>query len=155
MRDATGVLVLVSLLLQARVLVAQQVPSVQITGKNIQNLQVTTAELSKMARLAVDIRNPHSGTTEHYEGVRVSDLLAKAGVPLGEKLRGRALATSVVIQATDGYTVVFSIAELDPAMNDNRIILADTMNGKPSETTMDHSRSSHLQKSGQHDGSEW
>ena len=84
-----------------------------------------------MARLAVDVRKPHSEAPEHCEGVRLSDLWAKAGVGLGEKLRGRALASYVVAQASDGYQVVYSIAEIDPAMNDNRIILADTMNGKP------------------------
>ena len=41
------------------------------------------------------------------------------------------MAGYVVVQASDGYAVVFSIAETDPAINDNRIILADTMNGKP------------------------
>ena len=63
--------------------------------------------------------------------MRLSDLLSKAGVPLGDKLRGPALATYVVAQASDGYAVVYSIAELDPALTDNRIILADTMDGKP------------------------
>jgi len=72
-----------------------------------------------MPRLAVDVRNPHIERAEHYEGVRLSDLLAKAGVPLGEKLRGRALASYTVVQASDGYSVVYSIAEIDPAMNDN------------------------------------
>ena len=67
---------------------------------------------------------------QHYQGVRLSDLLSKAGVPLGEKLRGRALATYVVAKASDGYAVVYSIAELDPAMTDNQVIVADTMNGK-------------------------
>lgn len=33
-------------------------------------------------------------------------------------------------RASDGYGVVYSLAELDPAMNDNQIIVADTMNGK-------------------------
>lgn len=125
------VLFFVLLLLASSILVAQQTPSVEISGKNIPTLHVTATELSRMTRLSVDVRNPHNETTEHYEGVRVSDLLARAGVPLGEKLRGRALATYVVVQAGDGYAVVYSIAEVDPAINDNRIILADTMNGKP------------------------
>jgi len=126
-----GIPVLAPLLLVSSIFVAQQTPSVQISGKNIPTLHVTATELSRMPRLSVDVHNPHSENTEHYEGVRVSDLLAKAGVPLGEKLRGVALATYIVVQAGDGYAVVYSIAEIDPTMNDNRIILADTMNGKP------------------------
>ena len=86
-----------------------------------------------MPRLKLDVREPHKGEMQHYEGVRVSDLLAKAGVTLGEKLRSRGLATYAVAKASDGYAVVYSIAELDPAMIDNQVIVADTMNGKPLE----------------------
>ena len=121
----------IPLLVAAGTLAAQQRPTLQIDGTNIQPLQITSTELAKMPRLSVDVRNPHSGTAEHYEGVRVSDLLAKAGVPLGEKLRGRGLAMYIFVQASDGYGVVYSIAEIDPAMNENRIILADKMDGKP------------------------
>ena len=84
-----------------------------------------------MPRLSFDIQEPHHGEMQHYEGARLSDLLAKAGVPLGDKLRGRAMAMYVLAQASDGYAVVYSVAELDPAMTDNRIIVADRMNGKP------------------------
>jgi len=126
-----GILALVPLLLVSSMLIAQQTPGVEISGKSIPTLRITAAELSWMTRMAVDVRNPHVANPEHYEGVRVYDLLAKAGVPLGEKLRGRALATYLVVQASDGYAVVYSIAEIDPAMTDNRIILADTINGKP------------------------
>ena len=124
-------LMLVALLSVSRILVAQQPAAVQIAGKGIQAVQITAADLKNMARLSVDVQNAHTKAAEHYEGVRLSDLLTKAGVQLGEKLRGRALATYVVVQASDGYAVVYSIAEIDPAINDNRIILADTLNGKP------------------------
>jgi hypothetical protein len=33
--------------------------------------------------------------------------------------------------ATDGYQVVFSLAELDPAFTCSEIIVADTIDGKP------------------------
>jgi hypothetical protein len=45
-------------------------------------------------------------------------------VTLGEKRRGKELATYVVASATDGYQVVFSLAELDPAFIANDIIVA-------------------------------
>ena len=86
-----------------------------------------------MPRLSVDVQEPHHGEMQHYEGVRLSDLLAKVGLPLGDKLRGRAMAMYVLAEASDGYAVVYSVAELDPAMTGNRMIVADRMNGKPLE----------------------
>jgi hypothetical protein len=112
---------------------AGQVATIRISGSGIQALDVTAADLTKMPHLAVDVRVPHTGAMQHYEGVRLSDLLLKAGVPLGEKLRGQGLATYVIARASDGYAVVYSIAEVDPAMNDNQIIVADAMNGKALE----------------------
>ena len=43
----------------------------------------------------------------------------------------QALTTYVLAEASDGYQVVFSLGELDPAVLDNQILLADTANGKP------------------------
>src|SRR5262249_24772779 len=120
----------VLLLICATFLSAQETASLEISGAGIATLKVSMADLSRMPRLALDVREPHKGEMQHYEGVRLSDLLSKAGVPLGEKLRGRGLATYVVAKASDGYAVVYSIAELDPAMTDNQVIVADTMNGK-------------------------
>ena len=50
---------------------------------------------------------------------------------LGTELRGNAIASYVVASATDGYQVVFSLAELDPGFTSNDIIVADTIDGKP------------------------
>jgi len=65
------------------------------------------------------------------EGVLVGEILKRAGVPLGTELRGNAIASYVVASATDGYQVVFSLAELDPGFTSNDIIVADTLDGKP------------------------
>ena len=37
----------------------------------------------------------------------------------------------MVASASDGYQVVFSIGELDPAMTSSEIIVADTIDSKP------------------------
>lgn len=47
------------------------------------------------------------------------------------KLHGSALVMYIVARALEGYTVVFSLGELDPALNGNEIIVADTIGGKP------------------------
>jgi hypothetical protein len=60
-----------------------------------------------------------------FEGVAVEDILRVAGVPLGEALRGVNLTTYVLIEAADGYRVVFALAELDPTFRDGPVLLAD------------------------------
>lgn len=74
--------------------------------------------------------NPHDKKTESYEGVLLEELLRQAGIAQGEKLRGTALATYVVAEGSDGYRVIFSLAELDSAMLDSDVIVADTLDGK-------------------------
>ena len=46
-------------------------------------------------------------------------------------MRGDAMATFVVASATDGYRVVFSLAEFDPALTGSEILVADTIDGTP------------------------
>src|SRR3989338_5608602 len=44
------------------------------------------------------------GTATTFEGAQLRDVLAKAGIPLGDRLRGpSALAQIVLAPATDGY----------------------------------------------------
>jgi DMSO/TMAO reductase YedYZ molybdopterin-dependent catalytic subunit len=81
-----------------------------------------------MPRASVRLENG-DGT---YEGVWLHEILKKAGVPLGERLRGKALATYVLAEARDGYAVLFSIGELDPSFaSSSQVLLADMRNGGP------------------------
>ena len=70
------------------------------------------------------------GRTVICEGVLVAEILKRAGAPLGSDLRGNAMATYVLASASDGYQVLFSLPELDPAFTGNDIIIADTIDGK-------------------------
>lgn len=116
-----------SLLLVAALACAQE--AVQVTGAVKQPLTLNPDELAKMPRASVKTTSDGIETT--YEGVWVHEVLKRAGAPQGPSLRGKALAGYVLAQAQDGYQVVFSLAELDPAFIDNQILLADTANGKP------------------------
>jgi DMSO/TMAO reductase YedYZ molybdopterin-dependent catalytic subunit len=104
-------------------------PAIQITGVVKPPLTLTADDLAKMPRTTAKIT--HQGIETVYEGVRLHEILVRAGVPQGETLRGKALSSYVLAEAQDGYQVVFSLAELDPAFQDNEILLADTANGKP------------------------
>lgn len=92
-------------------------------------LTLMAADLKSMPRKSLAVVNPHSQKKETYEGVPLEEILRKAGVPNGEHLRGAVMATYVVAEATDGYRVVFSLAELDSGILDSDIIIADTMDG--------------------------
>ncbi|MET0337139.1 MAG: hypothetical protein ABW063_05185 [Caulobacter sp.] len=91
---------------------------------------VTAAEIAKLPRLS--LATQWHGQSANYEGPLLSDVLQLAGgVPLGETLRGPALANVVVADTSDGYRVALALAEVDPAMSTRRVIVADRKDGKP------------------------
>ncbi len=100
-----------------------------IAGDITTPLTLTPADFKALPRTTVTVRQ-EDGTTATYEGVLVAELLKKAGAPLGRDLTGQALATYVLASASDGYRVVYSLGELDPAMTGEEVIIADTIDGK-------------------------
>jgi hypothetical protein len=53
-----------------------------------------------------------------------------AGIQLGDTMRGPRMAEAILVEAADGYKVVFAVAESDPAFAAREIILADKRDGK-------------------------
>jgi DMSO/TMAO reductase YedYZ molybdopterin-dependent catalytic subunit len=103
----------------------------RISGDVTTPQTLTIADLKKMPRKTLSVVNPHDKKTENYEGVLLEELLKRAGVAQGEKLRGTAMATYVEAEGSDGYKVIFSLAELDSGILDSEVIVADTLDGKP------------------------
>ena len=66
-----------------------------------------------------------------FRGIDLVELLRRAGAASGEALRGSHLRDVVRVECADGYVVVFSLAELDPAMGARRVLLADERDGRP------------------------
>jgi hypothetical protein len=89
-----------------------------------------TIALADLPRKAVDTADA-AGIRTRHEGVLMRDVLVKAGVPMGEALRGKALARVVIATARDGYQVAYAIAEIDAAFNDHVMLIADSRDGKP------------------------
>ena len=79
----------------------------------------------------ITVHNAHAKADESYSGVPLAELLAKLDAPLGEHLRGKALASYIVASGSDGYSVVLSIAEADPSFHGGEILVADTRDGQP------------------------
>jgi hypothetical protein len=106
-------------LLLAGMAPAQEAPTVAVAGAVAKPLTLAAADLAKLPRATVTTRN--DGLEVVYAGVWLHEVLKAAGVPAGSDLRGKALTLFVVAEAADGYQVVFSLAELDPAMGDHPV----------------------------------
>ncbi len=102
----------------------------EISGAGFETLHFSAEKLARISHQTVRARD-HEGTVAEFEGIPLHALLAQAGVKFGNELRGPALASYLVVEAADGYRVVFALPELDPACTDRVILLADRRDGKP------------------------
>ncbi len=121
--------VAIAFALSAHVASAQSAGKLTLRGLDGHDHVVTAAEWSKLAR--VDTTVSAHRVSGRYSGVLLTDLLALVHTPLGDSLRGKALATYVVVVAADKYRVVFSPAEFDPGYSDRIAIVADRKDGAP------------------------
>jgi hypothetical protein len=89
----------------------------------------TPATLAALPHKTVTFFNAHAKTNQTYSGVPLTDLLTMLGVPNDE--HGKTLKLYFVVQGADGYKVVFSLGEVTPVFNNNTVIVADSLEGKP------------------------
>jgi len=104
-------------------------PTVVVSGDVATPLELPAADLAGMSRATDEVEE--DGGTKACQGVWLDEILAKAGAPSGEAIRGKALAGYALATARDGYQVVFGLAELDPLFRDDRVVLFDQAGGKP------------------------
>jgi hypothetical protein len=90
---------------------------------------LTRSDLEALAH--VKVRTGVSGTSATFEGVSLETVLEKAGVGLGDALKGKRMASYLLVEAADGYRVVIALPEVDPAFTDKQTILAYLKDGKP------------------------
>ncbi len=91
-------------------------------------LTLAVADLAQMPHETITIEEEDGGKTT-YQGVPLQAILAKAGIPIGKNLRGKALASYVLATAKDGYQMIFSMGELDPDFGHAQVLVADQRNG--------------------------
>lgn len=97
--------------------------SVEVTGEMPRPFRLTAETLSVLGPTEV-VAADH-GEEHRYRGVPLRAVLERGGVELGGALRGPKLAAYVLIEAADGYRVIFSLASLDEAFGGQRIFLVD------------------------------
>jgi hypothetical protein len=104
--------------------------SLILKGLDQKSQTLTAADLQQMTRTELEAPE-RDGSTAKYAGVEMPQLLEKLGVPKGEALRGEWLRKFLVIEASDGYQVVFALPEFDAAFAERKFLLADRKNGQP------------------------
>ncbi|MBD1420752.1 molybdopterin-dependent oxidoreductase [Sphingobacterium chuzhouense] len=100
----------------------------EIGGDVTQKCALTMAELNRlpMQRYAA---TRQQGDMVLYDVVRLVDVLALAGVPTRDQLKGEELQKLVVVTAGDGYKVLFTLPELDPKTDEAAVLLAIGQDG--------------------------
>jgi len=113
---------------------AQEKPGVlTVEGRDGKQKAFSLEQLKQLPRQAVSVTDPHDKSSHRYEGVPVSALLAAVGAPSGQALHAAELRDYVEAAGADGYRVIFALAELDSLFQDNKVIVADTLDGKALE----------------------
>ena len=90
--------------------------------------------LRRLPRVEARVTDHRDGGKEiTYAGTPLVEALRAAGLVLDPGMAGirQTVAASVLVEGADGYRAVFALAELDPALADRVILLADTRDGQP------------------------
>jgi len=101
-----------------------------LTREDLPPVRLTAIDFGKLARQQVKATD-HEQNVATFEGVLLRDVLQPLGLPFGKELRGKALTIYLVIEAMEGYRVLFTLPELDSLFTDKAVLLADRRDGKP------------------------
>ena len=102
--------------------------SLEVTGADGTSAALSAAQISALRHVTIATKD--HDTPAQFDGVPLAEMLKLAGVETG-KMKGPQMTEALLVEAADGYKVVFALAELDPDFSDRQIILADKRNGKP------------------------
>jgi hypothetical protein len=111
---------------QAALAPAQQLSVRTEDGKQI---VLSRADLEALPRVKVTANA--SGSSSTFEGASLKAVLQRGGVEFGSTMKGKRLASCLLVEATDGYRVVIALPEIDEAFTDRQFVLAFRKDGKP------------------------
>jgi hypothetical protein len=104
-------------------------PVVTVRGLNATTVKLSAADLDKLPQQKVQLTDQEKPVA--YQGVLLSDVLAKVDLPLGEAFHKTGASYYLQVDAADGYKAVFAWAELDASIMDKKIYLVTKRDGKP------------------------
>ncbi len=105
-------------------------------------ITIAPDDFAKLPQATVRDKIPHTEQEGVYEGVLLVELLRAAGVALvdpaapDKKLPAAMRTAYVLVEAADGYQVVYSIPEIHPGLGGREVLLANRVNGRPLEAKL-------------------
>jgi hypothetical protein len=103
--------------------------TITVTGIGGKSVTLSVSELSNLPHQTVKATD--HGTPATFEGVLLTDVLAKVDLPLGEKFHSTGASYYLTVEGKDGYRAVFAWAELDTTFMDKPVYVVTKRNGKP------------------------
>jgi len=91
---------------------------------------LAASELAALPHRVLEVKD-HDGKPLKFDAIPLKAVLEKAGVPLGDSLRGKRMASCLLVQAADGYSAVMALAEIEPAFTTGEVFLADGRERRP------------------------
>jgi hypothetical protein len=102
--------------------------TITVTGISGTSATLSASDIAKLPPQT--IKTTDHGTPVTFEGVLLSDVLAKVRTPTGDPFNGTVAGYYLMVEAKDGYKAVFSWAEIDPTFTDRRVYVVTKRDGK-------------------------
>jgi hypothetical protein len=103
----------------------------QLTVQAENGKQTVLARADIEALPHVKVTTSASGTSMTFEGTSLKAVLERGGIGFRETMKGKRLASCLLVEAADGYRVVIALPEIDEAFTDKQFVLAFLKDGKP------------------------
>lgn len=105
---------------------------VAVTGAVSKPLMLNAADLAAMPQVTLHVafNTSHGPESADFAGVPLWAILQQAGL-VEDSAKGGNLRHGILVTGADGYGVLLSAGELDPAFAGVQAILAVTENGQP------------------------
>jgi len=104
--------------------------NITISGDGINTVTFTRAMFAELKPVVL-MAKAHDEKVHRYTGVALSDVLAKAGIALGDSAKKKTITTYIIVSAADNYKAIYTLPEIDPLFANRVIMLADRVDKKP------------------------
>jgi DMSO/TMAO reductase YedYZ molybdopterin-dependent catalytic subunit len=108
---------------------AQTSGTLKVVGLDGATKSLGAAELQTLPQM--EYADSGANGTVIYRGPSIRSIVTLAGAPAGHALRGPSMTIVVLAEATDGYKVAYTLAELDEQFGARTAFVALAQNGQP------------------------